>query len=469
MSAFARSPADNPAFSPTFSAAGFAAPSPAQLPEDTLALVRGNVRDMLLSSPAFRALPAEKQREVAHNTVKVARFIADAGGETAGVPMTAVITNPAARPLAAPARPFAPPPMPGQPSGGQTGFDPASKGFDPSATSQLAGQAEALVDAIDFPGFCADLIKGVFTAIVKTSIQQMEAYATMVANVAKSVDQYMQDNVSNEQAMDQLVNGHPELFEADFTGDQGAVKQRDDANSDQMGGFLQSLGLPFDLDTSDPEVVKNDVVPAQRMTMAMDRQKLLATMVLMGINRIVVTDGRIQASVVFDMSAKDIQQRNYERATSFSQNYMQKYKKKKQNGWWIFSNESESDESLLKVRSSVDTSQSDQSESQIQLKTKLTGNVDLRFKSDYFPLEKMLDMLGTNQAVITQVAQQATPQQAMQVQPIAPPPAPALPPPPAFAGGAAPVGPAPVGTPGGGSAGGTVGGTASPAPGVGGR
>ena len=113
MSAFARSPADRPAFSPAaFSPGAFAAPAPAPLPDDTLALVRGNVRDMLLSSPAFRALPAEKQREVAHNTVKVARFIADAGGETAGVPMTAVITNPAARPLAAPARPFAPPPIP---------------------------------------------------------------------------------------------------------------------------------------------------------------------------------------------------------------------------------------------------------------------------------------------------------------------------------------------------------------------
>ena len=303
--------------------------------DETLRIVRDNVRAMLLSSPAFRAQTPEAQRQIAHDTVTVARFIADAGGVTAGVPLTAVITNPAAARTAraALARPFAPPAPPTSPDGGQTGFDPASAGFDPAATSQLAGQAEALVDAIDFPGFCADLIKGVFTAIVKTSIQQMEAYATMVANVAKSVDQYMQDNVSSEQAMDQLVNGHPELFEADLGA--GVVKQRDEAAPDQMGGFLQSLGLPFDLDTSDPEVVQNEVVPAQRVSMAMDRQKLLATMVLMGINRIVVTDGRIQASVTFDMSARDLQRRNYERSTSFTQNYMQKYNKKKQNGWWI--------------------------------------------------------------------------------------------------------------------------------------
>lgn len=408
-----------------------AAQAPA-VPDATLQIVRDNVRNMLMSAPSFRALSPERQRQVAHDTVTVARFIADAGGETAGVPLTAIITNPAARPMAAPARPFVNA-VPGQPDGAQTNFATAGEQFTPAATSQLAGQAADLVDAIDFPGFVADLIKGVFTAIVKTSIQQMEAYATMVANVAKSVDQYMQDNVSNEQAMDQLVNGHPELFEADHSGDQGAVKQRDEANPDQMGGFLKGLGLPFDLDTTDPEVVQNQVIPAQRVSMSMDRQKLLATMVLMGINRIVVTDGRIQASVTFDMSAKDIVRRNQERATSFSQNYMNKYNKKKQNGWWIFSNESESDESVLKVRSSVDTSQSDQSQSQIELKTKLTGNVDLRFKSDYFPLEKMLDMLGTNQAVITQVAKQPTPQQTQQVQPIGAPPPPALPPPPAFA------------------------------------
>jgi hypothetical protein len=204
-----------------------------------------------------------------------------------------------------------------------------------------------------------------------------------------------------------------------------------------MGGFLQSLGLPFDLDTTDPEVVQTEVVPAQRKVIAMDRQKLLATMVLMGINRIVVTDGKIQASVVFDLNARDIVRRNQERATSFDENYRQRHNKTRKNGWWIFSTEKETDSSFLNVKTNVATNQTDESDSSLQLKTKLTGNVDLRFKSDYFPLEKMLDMLGTNQTVLTQVAQQPTPQQAQQVQPIAPPPAPALPPPPPFAAGGA--------------------------------
>jgi hypothetical protein len=413
-----------------------AAPAPDR--EDTLQLVRDNVRKMLSRAPSFRALPPEKQRQVAHDTVKVARFIADAGGETAGLPMTAIISNPAAA-LAAPARPFAPPAAPQAPDGSQQRFDTAGAAWQGAATGGAASLMEGMVDAVDFPGFVAGLIEGVFTAIVKTSIQQMEAYATMVANVAKSVDQYMADNVSTEQAMDQLVNAQPDLFEADMGGETPQVAQRSDANPDQMGGFLQSLGLPFDLDTTDPEVIKTEVVPAQRMVMAMDRQKLLATMVLMGINRVVVIDGKIQASVVFDLNARDIVRRNQERATSFDQNYRQTHNKTRKNGWWIFSTERETESSLLNVKTNVTTSQTDESDSSLQLKTKLTGNVDLRFKSDYFPLEKMLDMLGTNQTVLTQVAQQPTPQQAQQVQAIAPPPAPALPPPPAFAGGGAPA------------------------------
>lgn len=422
-------------------------PGNATLRDDTLQVVRDNVRKTLSEAASFRALPPDQQRQVAHDTVKVARFIADAGGETAGLPMSAFISNPAAQnldvqnlgaqPLSAPARPFAPPPRPNQPSGAQQDFNTAGQAWKGAATGAAGSTLSGVIDAVDFPGFVAGLIKGVFRAIVKTSIEQMEAYATMVANVAKTVDQYMADNVSNEQAMDQLVNAQPDLFEADMRGDAPQVQQRGDANADQMGGFLQSLGLPFDLDTSDPEVIKSEVVPAQRKTMAMDRQKLLATMVLMGINRIVVVDGKIQASVVFELNAKDIVKRDMERATSFDENYRAHHNKRRQNGWWIFSNEKESESSFLNVKTNTGTNQNDESESSLQLKTKLTGNVDLRFKSDYFPLEKMMDMLGTNQTAITQVAQQPTPQQAQQVQAMTPPPAPALPPPPAFAGGGA--------------------------------
>jgi len=409
-------------------------PGPGTSTDDTLAIVRDRVRGLLSRSAAFRALPQEAQKQVAHDTVKVARFIADAGGETHGLPMTAFINNPAAvRAMSGPA----PPPVPGAPDSSQRDFANAQDSYSNPATSGAGSALASLVDAVDFPNFVGGLIEGVFNAIVKTSIEQMEAYAAMVANVAKSVDQYMQDNVSSEQAKDQLIAAQPDLFEARGRGDSVQLGVRSDASADQLGGFMQSLGLPFDLDPTDQEVLEQEVVPAMRKSMAMDRQKLLATMVLMGINRIVVTDGRIQASVTFDINARDVLRRNQEINTSFSERYNQRYNRRKRNGWWIFSTGRETENARLSVRTNTDTTQTDESESMTQLKARLTGNVDLRFKSDYFPLEKMLDMLGTDQTVITQVAQQPTPQQAQQVQPIAAPPAPALPPPPGFAGGPA--------------------------------
>ena len=408
-------------------------PTPAGPNDGTLNLVRQNVRNVLTRSAAFRALAPDKQREVARDTVKVARFITDAGGETAGTPFGAIITNPAAEQMAM-ARPLAPAKPPKAPDTEQTEFTGAQEGFTTPAADGAAGNLENLVNAVDFPSFVGGLIEGVFNAIVQTSIQQMEAYSAMVANVSKSVDQYMHDNVSEAQAQDQLVSAEPGLFNQEWDGDIPKVAQRDDANADQMGGFLQGLGLPFDLDTSEPEVIQQEVVPAMRKSMAMDRQKLLATMVLMGINRIVVTDGKIQASVMFDISTKDIMTRNHEIETSFENKYNTRHNKKKKNGWWIFSTSKESERTRLNVTTNTDTTQTDESESKTTLKAKLTGNVDLRFKSDYFPLEKMMDMLGTNETVITQTAQQGTPAQQPQGQPMAPLPPPPMPPMPGAGG-----------------------------------
>ncbi|MEQ9258878.1 MAG: hypothetical protein RIG84_07245 [Roseovarius sp.] len=430
--------------------AAYTNPHPHQAPatpagpnDATLDLVRARVQNILTRSPSFNALTPERQRQVARDTVKCARFITDAGGETAGTPFAAFIDNPAAQPMpagtmSAPARPFAPPPVPNAPSTDQRGFTPAQDQYSAPAAG-AAGQTMAeLVDAVDFPNFVAGLIEGVFNAIVQTSIQQMEAYAAMVGNVAKTVDQYMADNVTEEQAKDQLVSEQPDLFTQDLSSRQPTLKPREDANPEQMGGFFESLGLPFDLDPSDEEVLNQEVVPAMRKNIAMSRQKLLATMVLMGINRIVVTDGKIQASVMFNIDTKDVLRRNQEINTSFEQDYnMRHNKKKKKNGWWIFSNTKETERTKLNVSTNVDTDQTDESESKTNLKAKLTGNVDLRFKSDYFPLEKMMDMLGTNQTVLNQVAQQPTPQQARQVQAVQPPAAPAMPPAPGFVGGGA--------------------------------
>ena len=62
-------------------------------------LVREQVRDLLLRTPAYQALPDAEKRQLAHDMVNVAQYMVDAGGQTAGVPLGAAITGDATKAL----------------------------------------------------------------------------------------------------------------------------------------------------------------------------------------------------------------------------------------------------------------------------------------------------------------------------------------------------------------------------------
>jgi hypothetical protein len=374
--------------------------------DDTLPLVRSGVKRILTRSQAFCALPKEERAQLAHDMVKIARYVVDAGGETRDVPMAAgILPSRGSQSIAQPLAGGAAPVQPLRQSGGSLG-----RGVDAFGD---------VVDKADFPGFVRALVEGVFDSVVSASIKQMEAYATLVANVAKTADQYMRDNVSEDQARDWLLEKYPDHLEADFSGDQGILKTRSDVDDSTMPDFMKDLGLPFPIDDLDDDVVEEQLVPHARKRMAMDRQQLLATMVLMGINRIVVTDGKISASVVFDLDVNTMRKRHKERTTSFE--YNSKYKSKS-NPWFSPSRSFESTTAL-----NVDTKRDSDAEDETDLKVKMKGNVDLRFKSETFPLERMVDMLGLNQE---QIQQRSTPQAQprQQQQPgLQPPPPPPLP------------------------------------------
>jgi len=166
---------------------------------DAKALVRRATRDLLDRDPAFSSLPASRRDQIARDTIKIAAYLAEL----------------------------------------------------PKGTDGFGNR----VPEVNFPAFVADLMKGVFDAILKASIDQMKAFAKLIAAVARSLDQFRDQNISDKQARDFLTEQFPDL-----KADHPKLKAKP---------------------------------PAGRL--ATTRQQLLATMVLMGINRVVVTDGRIRA------------------------------------------------------------------------------------------------------------------------------------------------------------------------------
>ena len=147
-----------------------------------------------------------------------------------------------------------------------------------------AGFRDLLAD-VNFPQFVAGLIQGTFQAIVNSSIQQMEAYAELVKNAAQQVDLFVADAISDEHARDWLAAAFADCLFRDPAS--GTLRLR----SSCAGAIerFQLLPMPGPLREIGPADIEAKLVPAARRRLAASRQQLLASMVMMGINRLVVT------------------------------------------------------------------------------------------------------------------------------------------------------------------------------------
>jgi hypothetical protein len=61
------------------------------------------------------------------------------------------------------------------------------------------------VASVDFPAFVSALVNGVFDAMVSASVEQMEAYAGLIAAVAASVGDLAAERASEAEARDLLA------------------------------------------------------------------------------------------------------------------------------------------------------------------------------------------------------------------------------------------------------------------------
>ncbi len=397
---------------------------------EILPLVRQLVRDRLTASEAFKQLPPEKRAAVAHDTVNALHYIL--GGEDGTMRPTGVS-------FAGNAEAFAPAPAtvvkPVAP--GRTGLGEAARA--------AADVLPALVEGVNFPAFVGGLIDGVFNSIVTTSIKQMEAYAEMVKNVSKSVDQYMKDNVTEDNARDFLTEKYPDHLELDLSGEKPALKPKEGADESNMPDFFADLGLKMPITSLDQDTVEQQLVPAARQRIAMDRQQLLATMVMMGINRLVVTNGTIEASCFFELDTTDIRKRHddmqteRDRTTTTTRDTTHTRDRNFSGKWATASGRRSGDYGgkdnwFTKTgysdvaKFNVKTSSTRDSEETLKMHAELGGKVKVNFKSDFFPMEKMIDILQVQQ-IREKTAAGIAPQTGAPAPTL---PAPALPPLPAL-------------------------------------
>jgi hypothetical protein len=364
--------------------------------------VKGEITSLLSRSQAYRELPDAQRAQLFTDMTKVGEYLADrrwlaSPGTASGLEDK--------------------PPSPEELLKINAAKDPGiiQDQFKATAVREGVDAFRDMVKAVDFPKFVSSLIQGVFRAIVEASIQQMQAFSELLSAAGKTVDQFAGDNITDSQARDFVANQNPKSVRIDTSGGNARLRSNDDEGGAGVG---KNFGMD-DVDLSDDES-EQQLVGAAKQQMARSKQQMLATMVLMGINRIVVTDGHINAKVVFDMRASDEAKRKRKAQMADKE----KDHEASQTGFFtnLVGGYDVSHDHETTVSSSLDET----SESKASVKAQLTGDVRLAFKSETFPLERMVDLIGMQNL---QQKSQPVPPPGRPAPAAAPAPAPAAPPP----------------------------------------
>lgn len=342
-------------------------------------VVRHEVRRLLERSPAFLALPPNARRDLANHMVRVGSYLADPGWIEPSSPIRAAALADSDPVNDIKARLAAKP--------GQIGAE-----FKADAVHQGIEEFGHLVKTVDFPAFVSGLVQGVFKAVVDASIEQMRAYAELLAAAVKTVDEFARDHISDGEARDHIAQRYPQAVVVDTSGE-GLARLRPAPNSDESGvdlGKAYNIGRYVNLEDEASEAA---LVAAAKLELARSRQQLMATTMILGINRIIITDGKINAKVVFDIRAEDSAARRA-KASMHDETRSATEVKAAAAVWSPWgaggTSTSRSTSHVATVSSAID----DTSQSKAEAKAQLSGDVKLSFRSETFPLERMVDPVG---------------------------------------------------------------------------
>lgn len=327
--------------------------------------VRLHVRELLGRAAAFAHLGAEERRQIAGALVKVIAFLRDQGADApaaaGGAPVRALDIGE------------------NESLKSRLSDDPKLVGADFKAGAAREGAQvfKSLVSAVDFPKFVSGLIEGVYSSIVASSIKQMQAYGKLLEAVAKTAEEFAQENVSLDTARKFVASSFPQAVVYDNSSPGGTLRLGDDIEEGDAPDFKAKLGMADNVPLDEESELK--IVMAAQLKLAHQRQQQLALMLALGINRIIVTDGEIKASVMFDVKSHDDASRGSQAST-----YDTSAMTRAEGGGWF------DDASQVETKvSSAWSEESEKSSSTLDAKAKLSGSVTVRFRSETFPLERL--------------------------------------------------------------------------------
>jgi hypothetical protein len=236
-----------------------------------------------------------------------------------------------------------------------------------------------------------ELINGVFKALVDSNQQQMNAYVDLIRNVSATVEGFQDMNYAPTRARQWLVEQFPASFQ--IQGADPDADPRDAAEEQQESRVVMVSGASMPSEpalraalglTPEESVPSGDpdraLVPLVRRSLARQRQQMLATMVQMGMQRIVIESGKLRASMRFHIDTRSAA--NAESGSRFDLENKVDASAKFGMGAWGF------DAKMTNTIGYVSTEKSQTTE-EMNTDLDLDSSVELNFKTDYLPLNRM--------------------------------------------------------------------------------
>jgi hypothetical protein len=251
-------------------------------------------------------------------------------------------------------------------SGKEMGY----KGYDPGFQGDTAAFKD-LVDSVDFPKFVRDLLKAVFDANLSVMKSQTDSYIKLMKEATKSTADFIK-KVKDEESFARLAESKSDKYNV------VTEKQAD-------GSSKLALTNPEGekVDPEDAEVKKH--ILEAKINMAKEHRAALREVLLMGVTRLVVEKGEIDAAVEFTIHAARESKAHHDdqniNVTSVETEFG--------GGLGALFGGPSATMSMTNTNIQVNTSDKKATD---DLTATLKGHVNIKFKTDYFKLDNFANM-----------------------------------------------------------------------------
>jgi hypothetical protein len=306
-------------------------------PESHKNVARAQARNILGDSPVFQAMSLPEQKAIYLSLVN------DLTNKQRGL----------SKPLAT-----------------DSGADMGYKGYDPAFKADTQAFTD-LVHSVNFPQFVSDLLKAVFDANLKVMKQQTDTYIKLMKEATKSASEFI-TKVKDDETFGRLAENKSSKYNV------STEKGPDGANKLSL---TTPEGEKHDLEDAE---VKRDILE-EKINMAKEHRAALREVLLMGVTRLVVDKGQIEAGVDFSIKATRASTAHHDdqniNVATVSQSYDSPL------GGLLGGPAGSFEDTNTNIQ--VNTSDKKATD---DLSATLHGKVNIQFKTDYFKLDNFASM-----------------------------------------------------------------------------